>query len=50
MLATLARVKTANVDFGYAYLAAEAALNGAEVASFDEDFARYPEVCWHRPG
>jgi predicted nucleic acid-binding protein len=49
MLATLARVETANVDFGDAYLAAEAVLSGAGVASFDTDFARFPEVRWYRP-
>ena len=50
VLAALARVETANVDFGDAYLAAEAVLSGVGVASFDEDFARFPDVRWHRPG
>ncbi len=50
VLATLARVEAANVDFGDAYLAAEAVASGAGVASFDEDFGRFPDVRWHRPG
>ena len=44
------QVETANVDFGDDYQAAEAVLSGAGVASFDEDFARFPDVRWHRPG
>lgn len=49
VMATLARVEAANVDFGDAYLAAEAVSSGAAVASFDEDFGRFPDVRWHRP-
>lgn len=49
VLATLARVEAANVDFGDAYLASEAAASGAGVASFDEDFGRFPEVRWFQP-
>jgi predicted nucleic acid-binding protein len=50
VLATLGRVEAANVDFGDAYLAAEASASGAGVASFDEDFGRFADVRWHRPG
>lgn len=49
VLATLARVEAANVDFGDAYLAAEAVAGGAAVASFDEDFGRFPDVRWYCP-
>jgi hypothetical protein len=38
VLATLARGETANMDFGDAYLAAEAVASDAGVTSFHEDF------------
>mgnify|MGYP000024964724 CR=1 FL=1 len=49
LLDTLARVRAANVDFGDAWLAATAVETGDAVASFDEDFGRFPDVVWHRP-
>jgi len=49
LLDTLARVRTANVDFGDAWLAATAAETGDAVASFDEDFGGFPDVVRHRP-
>ncbi len=49
LLDTLARVRTAKVDFGDAWLAATAVETGDAVASFDEDFGRFPDVVWHRP-
>lgn len=49
LLDALVRVKTANVDFGDAWLAATATAAGESVASFDEDFAKFPDVVWHRP-
>lgn len=45
--AALARVSSANVDLGDAMLAAEAAASGDEVASFDRDFNRFPEIKRH---
>ncbi|MSU51733.1 MAG: PIN domain-containing protein [Opitutus sp.] len=49
LLAALARVRTANVDFGDAWLAAAAGEAGEAVASFDEDFGKFPDVEWVRP-
>lgn len=49
LLDALARVRTANVDFGDAWLAATAAEAGEPVASFDEDFGKFSDVDWHRP-
>ncbi len=40
----LRRVQSGNVDFGDAMLAAEAVAAGACVASFDNDFAKFPDV------
>ncbi len=40
----LERVQHANVDFGDAMLAAEAAATRDEVATFDRDFERFPDV------
>jgi predicted nucleic-acid-binding protein len=45
--AALQRVIAANVDLGDAMLAAEAAVSGEEVASFDRDFARFPDIRCH---
>lgn len=49
LLDALARVRAANVDFGDAWLAATAVEAGEAVASFDEDFGRFPDVGWQRP-
>jgi predicted nucleic acid-binding protein len=49
LLDALGRVRTANVDFGDAWLAATAKEAGEAVASFDEDFAKFADVEWHRP-
>lgn len=49
LLAALARVRTANVDFGDAWLAATAVEAGEAVASFDEDFSKFSDVEWVRP-
>jgi predicted nucleic acid-binding protein len=49
LLDALTRVRTANVDFGDAWLAATAAETGEPVASFDEDFENFRDVTWHRP-
>jgi predicted nucleic acid-binding protein len=49
LLAALARVRTANVDFGDAWLAATAVEAGEAVASFDEDFGKFSDVEWVRP-
>ena len=49
LLDTLARVQTANVDFGDAWLAATAVEAGEAVASFDEDFGKFTDVAWYRP-
>jgi predicted nucleic acid-binding protein len=43
----LARVQTANVDFGDAWLAATAAENAEPVATFDEDFTAFADVKRH---
>lgn len=40
----LMRVEQTNVDFGDAMLATEAAAGGEEVATFDRDFDRFPDV------
>lgn len=40
----LGRVQTANVDFGDAVLAAEAAHSSESVATFDSDFRRFKDV------
>jgi predicted nucleic-acid-binding protein len=53
LASALERVSAANVDFGDAMLAAEAAAAGDEVASFDRDFTRFPDIkmyAWHDPG
>jgi predicted nucleic acid-binding protein len=47
LLAALARVQAANVDFGDAWLAAIAAETGDAVATFDEDFAAFTDVKRH---
>jgi len=44
ILDSLARVVSANVDFGDAYLAATAAETGTAVASFDRDLDRFADV------
>jgi len=44
LMEALLRVETANVDFGDALLAAEAAANNIPVASFDTDFDKFPDV------
>ncbi len=49
LLDALARVRSANVDFGDAWLAATAVEAGEAVASFDEDFGQFPDVDWYRP-
>lgn len=43
----LGRVRSANVDLGDAWLAATAAEAGEPVATFDEDFAAFPDVTRH---
>ena len=49
LLDAFARVRSANVDFGDAWLAATAVETGEAIASFDEDFGKFPDVIWHRP-
>ena len=49
LLDAFARVRSAHVDFGDAWLAATAVETGEAVASFDENFGRFPDVIWHRP-
>lgn len=44
LLDALARVQTANVDFGDAWLAATAVEAGETVATFDDDFAAFADV------
>jgi predicted nucleic acid-binding protein len=44
VLDALKRVATANVDFGDAYLAATAAEQGDQVASFDRDLQAFPDI------
>jgi predicted nucleic acid-binding protein len=45
--AALARVQSANIDFGDAWLAATAVETGEPVATFDEDFAALADVPRH---
>lgn len=45
----LARVQSANVDFGDAYLAASAAETATPVASFDRDLDKFADVARHEP-
>lgn len=47
VLDALARVARVNVDFGDAYLAARAAAAREPVATFDEDFRKFPDVAVH---
>jgi predicted nucleic acid-binding protein len=49
LLGALARVRTANVDFGDAWLAATAVEAGEPLASFDEEFGKFSDVEWMRP-
>lgn len=49
ILDALARVQSANIDFGDAYLAATAVETAAAVASFDRDFDRFADVKRHEP-
>jgi predicted nucleic acid-binding protein len=44
VLDALARVQAANVDFGDAYIAAAAVENGIDVASFDSDLDKFPDL------
>jgi predicted nucleic acid-binding protein len=45
----LARVQSANVDFGDAYLASSAVEAGIGVASFDTDLDKFSDVKRHEP-
>ncbi|MGI8604455.1 MAG: PIN domain-containing protein [Verrucomicrobiales bacterium] len=47
LASALESVITANVDLGDAMLAAEAAASGDEVATFDRDFTRFPDIQRH---
>lgn len=49
ILDALARVQSANVDFGDAYLAASAAETSTPVASFDRDLDKFADVTRHEP-
>jgi predicted nucleic acid-binding protein len=49
VLDALARVRSANVDFGDAYLAAAAVESGTAVAWFDHDFDKFAGVKRHEP-
>jgi predicted nucleic acid-binding protein len=49
ILDSLSRVQAANVDFGDAYLASTAAETGVEMASFDHDLDKFPDVKRHEP-
>ena len=49
LLDALGRVRTANVDFGDAWLAASAKEAGEAVASFDQDFSKFADVDWYLP-
>jgi predicted nucleic acid-binding protein len=49
ILDALARVQSANVDFGNAYLAASAAETSTPVASFDRNLDKFPDVTRHEP-
>jgi len=49
MLDALARVQSANVDFGDAYLAATAAETATPIASFDRDLDKFADVTRHEP-
>jgi predicted nucleic acid-binding protein len=49
VLDALARVQSANVDFGDAYLAACAAETATPVASFDRDLDKFVDVTRHEP-
>ena len=44
----LARTIAANVDLGDAVLAARAAASGDTIATFDQDFVRFPDVRCHQ--
>ena len=44
IIKALGLVIAANVDLGDAMLAAEAAATGDEIATFDQDFARFDDV------
>ena len=50
VLDALARMARANVDFGDAYLAARAAASREPVATFDGDFAKFPDIKVLSPG
>jgi len=47
ILDALGRVKSNNVDFGDAMLAAESCAGNQAIASFDTDFKRFPDVKLH---
>lgn len=49
LLDALSRVRTANVDFVGAWLAASAKEAGETVASFDQDFSKFADVEWCLP-
>jgi len=49
VLDALARVQSAKVDFGDAYLASTASETGTQVASFDCDFDKFSDVKRHEP-
>jgi predicted nucleic acid-binding protein len=49
LLDALSRVRTANVDFVDAWLAASAKEAGETVASFDQDFSKFADVEWCLP-
>lgn len=49
VLDALARVQSANVDFGDAYLASAASESGTQIASFDRDFDKFSDVKRHEP-
>jgi predicted nucleic acid-binding protein len=49
VLDALKRVASANVDFGDGYLAATAAEQGDQIASFDEDLQAFPDVTTTAP-
>ena len=49
LLDALDGVRTANVDFGDAWLAASAKEAGEGIASFDQDFSKFADVEWYLP-